>query len=656
MINFKDLKSKRIETIVFLLILVFYTIFITHKIELPNADDMARHVINGREILHGHFEVLFKNVFSYTLPDATFINHHWLSGVLFYILLNVIGWSGLIIFKDLILLATFIILFALAKRKSNFWLPVIFSIPTIIIIADRGNLRPEMFSYLFIALFLYILDIADEKPNTKKIYWLIPLQILWVNLHLFFIIGPALVGGFLIGKLFSSETTKSIKKKISIVFVTVSFACLVNPNILAGALYPLRILHGYGMEVTENHSPFYFFRIYPFWEELALIILFASIFILMISFVFSFRKKSGQTQSMLLFYFLAASGSAVVSLFVVRFSAAFAMIFLPAICMNLYPYVRRWGLAAGDLPEYLKRILPAAGAFIIIASLAGLSFWAFRQNDYPGIGLTKHSSEAGNFYIENGLKGPIFNDFNVGSYLVYYLYPKEREFVDNRPEAFSEDFFKNTYLPITTGEEKWQKALEKFNFNTIFFYRYDSGFGINQFFYDRMTDPEWALVYADGEAVIFVRNNPSNQDIINKFKITPDNVEDRMGYLLNSNDYNDMVAAADNFNLVGRTDLGMETFFHIVEKWPKSGKIWMVMGEWELGNKENGKSPLLAIQYFNNAINVGWNTAEVYSHLGEAYARIEEYGPAKEALKKALKINPERDDAQSLLDDIESKE
>src|SRR4051812_8584570 len=89
---------------VFLLLLVFLGTISTYKISLPKADDMARHIKNGELILHGNFDILYKNVYSYTQPDYPVVNHHWLAGVVYYLLLKVIGWSGLVLFKVFLIL------------------------------------------------------------------------------------------------------------------------------------------------------------------------------------------------------------------------------------------------------------------------------------------------------------------------------------------------------------------------------------------------------------------------------------------------------------------------------------------------------------------------------------------------------------------------
>src|SRR5581483_6872719 len=249
------LQFKNTKTAAFVLLLVFLTSILSYQIDLHNADDMARYLMNGKMIFHGQWDVLYKNFYSFTLPTQPFVNHHWLFGPIVYPLHQIIGWDGLTIFKIMVFLAAFVILFLTSLKKADFWLVALFWVPTIFIMSERSALRPQMFSYLFLAIFLYILTEFEANPKSNKIYWLIPIQILWVNIHLFFPVGVALVGGFLFEKIIlNSKNYKNNPaiKKLATVFGLLVLACLVNPNFMNGALYPLKIFNNYGLDVSEN--------------------------------------------------------------------------------------------------------------------------------------------------------------------------------------------------------------------------------------------------------------------------------------------------------------------------------------------------------------------------------------------------------------------
>ena len=88
------------------------------------------------------------------------------------------------------------------------------------------------------------------------------LQLVWVNLHIYFFIGMLLVGVFLLQSLIdlaaqSSPHASSQRqpwKVLTAVAVATFAASCINPAGLRGAVYPLFIFQGYGFPVIENYS------------------------------------------------------------------------------------------------------------------------------------------------------------------------------------------------------------------------------------------------------------------------------------------------------------------------------------------------------------------------------------------------------------------
>lgn len=627
------MRTKILKTIILILILLFYGLTLFHKIGLPASDDLGRHLTNGLLTIEGNFRILYSNTYSYTEPLHPFVNHHWLSGVVFVIIQRVCGWDGLVVFKIIVAAVAFAVLFAASAKAGNFYLAAILSLPAIFMLRARTSVRPEIFSYLFFSLFIYILLDFQRHPDRKRIFWLVPIQILWVNMHVYFITGICLVAGFLAEQLIANR--KDIRhngpvRMLLILLVLLIIACVVNPNGIQGALYPFQIFTNYGMQVNENQSILYFLRTSPPLDNISIYVLLLSIPVLLVSFLFNYKSKP-------IFYALAVGVTSVLAVKIDRLLPLFCFTFLPVACSNLrfvFSFRSMW-------QKILFAVLffPAILYFIYLSKINALSNYA-----KPGLGLTAQSESSAKFFTQQGLSGPIFNDYDIGSYLIHYLYPQEKVFVDNRPEAYSASFFMGTYLPIFEQEGKWNEELVKNKFNVIFFYQYDSADNVRQFLYRRVHDPAWRLVYVDSYAIIFVRNTTMNKDIIRKFEITANNAEIRLKDLRNSPSYDEQVAAADTAVLLGRNDLGMDIYRQVVERWPGRGKIWMMMGLLDLrGN------PAEAIGYLQKAIAAGHSTAEVYYYLAVAYENAGQLKKAIEATQNALSINPDHGYAKQFL-------
>jgi hypothetical protein len=115
--NYKKLKKSDnnfVFYILFVLVIIFYILLLAKEINLTNSD-LGRHLKNGEIILTKKF-IPKTNLYSYTFPDFPFYNHHWLSGVVFYVVCKMFGFSGLSVFYIFISVITFFIFFITIKN------------------------------------------------------------------------------------------------------------------------------------------------------------------------------------------------------------------------------------------------------------------------------------------------------------------------------------------------------------------------------------------------------------------------------------------------------------------------------------------------------------------------------------------------------------
>ena len=310
----------------------FLFLFLAHKINLPAAD-LGRHIKNGEVFLHAsEYEIsrsalLHTNFFSYTYPDFPFINHHWGSGILAYLTYSTFGWIGLSLAYILLLIAAFCILFLLISKKTPLYASIPLTLFLIPLIAERTEVRPEVLSYLFIAIFLYILVKFTSNEYCKKYLYILPvLTTLWVNVHIYAIFSPLLIGAFL----FESVLRKDWGKvKILLACTALStLALLVSPYGLEGALYPFKIFSNYGYLVAENQSIPFLKQLnfvnpnFLWWKLSAGIIVFLSGFVL----VYNQKNRSGEFP-IALFCITLAFG--FLSFTAIRNLSAFGLVLLP---------------------------------------------------------------------------------------------------------------------------------------------------------------------------------------------------------------------------------------------------------------------------------------------------------------------------------------
>jgi hypothetical protein len=502
------MKSLRIASIVLLFVL-FGALFV-HSLDAVNQD-LGRHLKTG-QIIWETKSIPKVNTFSFTEPNTPFINHHWLSEVAFFLLSGLIGLKGLILFKALILLAAFFLLYRALPEKARGWPFLLSGLFGILVFSSRTDVRPEIFSYLFLAYFIYAILQARQKQDYKWLYALPVVQLLWTNMHIYFILGPALLFLFLIDRIISKESKPYLKKLLWIFLVT-SAITLANPNFIKGALEPLNILQNYGYSIIENQSISF---LQNYGVQLKDISLFQiSLIFLVISFVVAIRNGKRK----IFFEVSSVLMASVLALTMIRNLGLYAMIFIPIVSLNLSAYQPKI-TAALRRAAFIFYILIIILTGLLIKSVANnnLYVWLNTPKSF-GLSVPVGIGNAVNFIEQNKIQGPLFNNFDIGSYLIWKLYPEQKVFVDGRPEAYTVGFFDNIYKPMQEDPVLWKKYSDQYKINYVIFGTTDITPWAQTFLRNILQNPDWPLIYADKDTAIFIRRTPENQKLIDKFLI-----------------------------------------------------------------------------------------------------------------------------------------
>ncbi|MEI6892752.1 MAG: hypothetical protein V5783_11335 [Pontiella sp.] len=171
------------------------------------------------------------------LEGDSFVNTTWLYDKLAYLFWNAGGAPLLIILNMVGLLAAF---FLLIKVSSKWGKGLSQGFALLIaghLIFQMLDVGPQVSMMLFIALFLYILDI--QKKPALLFASLIPLQILWTNMHGSFLLGPIIVGLTAIQAAQNGKGAKARKKNqvtlagpLSLLAIVLLVATVINPYFL----------------------------------------------------------------------------------------------------------------------------------------------------------------------------------------------------------------------------------------------------------------------------------------------------------------------------------------------------------------------------------------------------------------------------------------
>lgn len=534
------MNQKKILLLLTLILFLFVCFLaLAKKIDLATAD-LGRHLKNG-EIFWQTFKVPQGNFYSFTYPDFPFLNHHWGSGALFFLLQKMAGWSGLSLFFIALNLGAFIFFFLAGKRLADWKIVLFFCLLTIPLLASRPEIRPEAISYFFSALVFYFLIRFKEDGQKKWLWFLPPIFLVWVNCHIYFFFGLFLLGAFWFDLLVYPERrsdngrtevegspknlgerneifrdpsapspTGSVARdklrKLTFVGALSVLITLFNPAGLKGLLFPFQIFQNYGYRVLENQTFFFLKKIIAYPSALYFEILLG---FLIASWLWRIFWLIRRREKFPVAFFLISVFASYLGLKAVRNFALFGLMAPVLIAANF---------SLEKFNVWLKK--KESLAIIILLAIIFICFFFapyYRGSGSFGLGLVPGAADAGQFFREQKIAGPIFNNYDIGSYLIYYLYPTQKVFVDNRPEAYPADFFEKIYIVAQENDERWQELDKEYNFNAIFFYRLDLTPWGQNFLIARAKDLNWRVVFVDEENIIFVKDNVQNKKLIEKY-------------------------------------------------------------------------------------------------------------------------------------------
>ncbi|MFB3893780.1 MAG: hypothetical protein ACE15C_17340 [Phycisphaerae bacterium] len=206
-------------------------------------------------------------------PEKVWVNVHWLFQVVVGAAYSIGGFVGLTFLKAT-LAAGIMLAFAMSFRKiaPPFWL-MLCGLALLVTIAGRVRVRPESFTLLYMVLTLAILESVRRGGNPKRMWWLVPIMLLWVNMHGVYIVGQVViwmaVGGAVLDRLLRRrEMTGNLLTRQAIIPILVATAvCLATPWPFEAAIQPLLL-----WTRVSGQNDFYTYgvsELQPIWNSLS---------------------------------------------------------------------------------------------------------------------------------------------------------------------------------------------------------------------------------------------------------------------------------------------------------------------------------------------------------------------------------------------------
>jgi hypothetical protein len=450
--------------------------------------DTYLHLAIGRWILE-HGAVPQSDPFSHSMPGAAWTAHEWLSGLVLSGVYEVAGWAGLVVATALLFAGTlaYVMRFLLARMEP---------VHALLLTVFAGSMlmshllaRPHVLIWPLLAAWVGSLVDAGEQGRGPP-WWLLPLMVLWTNLHGSFTLGLALGAALAVDAVLMCppwQRRAAASRWAGFVGLSVA-AAMFTPTGWRGLWFTVHLMQmTYGLDViTEWRSPdFHQPQMLELWLMLMLAIACAG------------RMRLPWLRLLLVL------GLAHLALKHLRHVSILGLVspFLIAT-----PLARHWRATAGAGrdAESLDRVFRAfaapaqLGGIAAVVLLAMLLVGTAVQSGRFAPPAANTPDAAVQAAVHAGVVGPVLNSYRFGGYLIYSGMPV---FIDGRADMYGDTMVKRQFDALSLGEPKdLPRLLEDYRIGWTLL---EPGLPALALL-DRM--PGWRRVYTDAVAVVHIRD------------------------------------------------------------------------------------------------------------------------------------------------------
>lgn len=451
-------------------------------------------IANGRVPEH--------DLFSFSRPGGEWFAWEWLADVVFGQLHTWFGLKGVVLLAGITiaLFATILLRYCVWKG-ANAFVAVGVTLLSVGAASVHFHARPHVFTLLFLTIAVFLVD-YDFWHRTRWVWALIPLTVLWTNLHGGFPILIAFLvltaGGSALEEFLGwrKQNGYETARRYGLLALGCGLASLVNPY---GYRVHLHIAQYLRSEFIHNNVMEFMapnFRTEPLLQFK--ILLFAG---LLCAGVLLLRKQIVPALVLLLFAHQALQSVRHVTLFVI--------IAAPIVARELTHVWRYWAGKVGRkdslrlLYQMAQDATPRVGyttwlPFVFVGVLCVMGEPIRWPKDFPSE-LFPVKQVAASRELIAGAR--ILAPDQWGDYLLYANYPRQRVFFDGRSDFYGPDLGKD-YLALLQGRYDWKALLVKHRIEVVLCPpTWPLASLLKQ-------SAEWEVVRDSGDSVLFRQRRP----------------------------------------------------------------------------------------------------------------------------------------------------
>ena len=478
--------------------------------------DTGWHIRTGEFVLdHGY--VPDHDLFSYSKPGETWYAWEWLSDVIFALLHRQWGLKAITLLAGVLIIASVAILLAhMIWRGANFFIALPLALMAVGVSSIHYLARPHVFTLFLLPICLWLLDRDRRRPD-RAVWILIPVAVIWTNLHGGYMALIACLGLLVVASGFEClpdwlarrrPAALPALKRYALLAAGCAAATFVNPFGYRLHLHIANYLQSEFIHevVQEFQSPSFRGESMRQFE----LLLFVGLLLVGVALLRPTGQRGRDYAAMLWVIYWAHQ-----SLSSVRHATIYVLVAAPFIATVLSDWVAVW--VARQPRKSVAAILASLGNDLapkfrsvsvwVVIFLAVLPFidsarmkWPtdFPREKFPLALLHQHKQLLA--------ERRVFTTDQWGDYLIYQSYPQQRVFIDGRSDFYGAKLGRQ-YMRLFGGDLDWEKVLNQHRFEVVLAPRDWPLVALLKL------HPDWQLLGEDrklkeNEAFLFVRKVP----------------------------------------------------------------------------------------------------------------------------------------------------
>jgi hypothetical protein len=452
-------------------------------------NDLWGHLRFGLDILQSH-SIPRVDPYSYTQANGPWIDHEWLSELLFALAWKAGGATGLVVLKIAVgLLTGSLCYWHLVRAGVSSARAALVLLALILLLPPFFMIRPLAFTIPAFAFTLIVVYKCEHGGHATALWSLAPVYALWANLHGGLLAGLAILGIWAAARLILDRQWLRVGLPVAAAFAAV---CL-NPYGWRLPAFLVRTATSPRAEIIE-------------WEPLRITSPYGLIYVVVLAISITGLILSRMEKRPLLLVLFA-----ITSLLPFAATRHVALAAVGAVV-----------LAGPHVGDMWKRVLENAGsasqksmnpsaraALLPIFCFAALAVGAARlplnisvSDQYP--------VQATFFLAANGFQGNLIHGFDWGEYLLWHLGPRVKVMVDGRRETLYSSEVYQRFLHFQSGTGDWDSLVRQYKPDVALLQ--NDSLSANLF----CLRPDWSQIYKDDVAIIFVRRGTPSADRLAK--------------------------------------------------------------------------------------------------------------------------------------------